>query len=199
MAFGFVEDIHVLSNTCKDMEACANTGSVSDEKSKNVQIHASLSKDFSGSLLDCLATDDDVVQSVGKLLTVRQVAKVLGVCPATVYGLCGRGELPHGRKGHAAEVARQASSLRMLTSGTFLPVDEDTHHPIHGGIAPPGGKSSLTSSGSRSWPRSLRASRRAGRAACSPCRSCRPPGSPWSHSWSRAWTGSPGSSRPRSP
>ena len=120
MAFGFVEDIHVSSNSCKDVQACANTGSVSDEKSKNVQIHASLSKDFAGSLLDGIqptdpptpagslldspATDDEVAQSVGKLLTVRQVAKVLGVCPATVYRLCERGELAHYRIRHAIRV-----------------------------------------------------------------------------------------------
>ena len=120
LAFGFVEDIHVSSNTCKDVQACASTGSVSDEKSKNVQIHASLSKDFAGSLLDGIqptepptpegflldspATDDEVAQSVGKLLTVRQVAKVLGVCPATVYRLCERGELAHYRVSNAIRV-----------------------------------------------------------------------------------------------
>ena len=120
LAFGFVEDIHVSSNTCKDVQACANTGSVSEEKSKNVQIHASLSKDFAGSLLDGIqltepptpagslldgpATDDEVVQAVGKLLTVRQVAKVLGVCPATVYRLCRRGELAHYRVRNAIRV-----------------------------------------------------------------------------------------------
>jgi excisionase family DNA binding protein len=69
-----------------------------------VQIHTSLSKDLAGPLLDGLATDDDVAQSVGKLLTVRQVAKVLGVCPATVYGLCGGGELPHYRVRNAIRV-----------------------------------------------------------------------------------------------
>jgi predicted DNA-binding transcriptional regulator AlpA len=36
-------------------------------------------------LLDGLATDDAVAQSVGKLLNVRQVAKLLGMCPATIY------------------------------------------------------------------------------------------------------------------
>ena len=104
MAFGFVEDIHVSSNTCKDVQACANTGSVSDEKSKNVQIHASLSKDFAGSLLDGTAADDEALRSVGKLLTVRQVAKLLGMCPATVYRLCDRGELPHYRVRNAIRV-----------------------------------------------------------------------------------------------
>jgi len=32
-----------------------------------------------------------------QLLTVRKVAKALAVCPATVYALCERGELPHVR------------------------------------------------------------------------------------------------------
>ena len=120
MAFGFVEDIHVSSNTCKDVQACANTGSVSDERSKNVQAHASLSKNFAGSLLDGIqptepptpagslldgpATDDEALRSVGKLLTVRQVAKLLEVCPATVYRLCERGELPHYRIRNAIRV-----------------------------------------------------------------------------------------------
>jgi len=128
VAFGFVEDIHVSSNTCKDVQACANTGSVSDEKSKNVQIHASLSKDFAGSLLDgdraadpglpaalvpdSLATDDEVARLAGKFLTVRQVAKVLGVCPATVYRLCDRGGLLHSRMGHAIRIA--FSDLQVL-------------------------------------------------------------------------------------
>jgi excisionase family DNA binding protein len=97
VACGFVEDIHVSSNSCKDVQACANTGSVSDEKSKNVQIHAISSKDFAGSLLDSPASVDEALRSVGKLLTVRQVAKLLGVCSATVYKLCNRGELPHFR------------------------------------------------------------------------------------------------------
>jgi excisionase family DNA binding protein len=104
VAFGFVEDIHVSSNTCKDVQACANTGSASDEKSKDVQAHASLSKDLAGSLLDGPLSDDEAVRSVGKLLTVRQVAKVLGMCPATVYGLCERGELAHYRVRHAIRV-----------------------------------------------------------------------------------------------
>ena len=79
------------------MQACANTGSVSDEKSKNVQTHASLSKDFAGSLLDRMAADGDDGQSDRSLLSVRQVAKFLGVCPATVYKLCEQRKLPHFR------------------------------------------------------------------------------------------------------
>ena len=104
MAFGFVEDIHVSSNTCKDVQACANTGSVSDEKSKNVQIHASLSKDFAGSLLNGMTADGEDGRSHRSLLSVRQVAKLLGVCPATVYALCERGDLPHYRMLNAIRV-----------------------------------------------------------------------------------------------
>ena len=104
MAFGFVEDIHVSSNTCKDVQACANTGSVSDEKSQNVQAHASLSKDFAGSLLDGAPADSEVGSSVRSLLSVRQVAKFLGVCTATVYALCGQRKLPHHRVLNAIRV-----------------------------------------------------------------------------------------------
>jgi len=79
------------------VQACANTGSVSDEKSKNVQTHASLSKDIAGSLLDGMAADAEDGRSDRSLLSVRQVAKLLGVCPATVYALCEQGRLPHFR------------------------------------------------------------------------------------------------------
>ena len=104
VAFGFVEGIHVSSNTCKDVQARANTGSVSDEKSQNVQAHASLSKNLAGSLLDGTATDGEDGRSVRPLLSVRQTAKLLGVCAATVYRLCKRGELPHFRVLNAIRV-----------------------------------------------------------------------------------------------
>ena len=102
------------------MQACANTGSVSDEKSKEVQAHASSSKDLAGSLLDGiqptepptpagslldgLATDDEALRSAGKLLTVQQVAKLIGVCAATVYRMCEQGELEHFRVRNAIRV-----------------------------------------------------------------------------------------------
>jgi len=108
VAFGFVEDIHVSSNTCKDVQACANTGSVSDEKSKNVQIHASLSKDLAGSLLDGTAADGEDGRPDRSLLSVRQVAKLLGVCPATVYALCEQRKLPHFRVLNAIRIDPKA-------------------------------------------------------------------------------------------
>ena len=39
------------------------------------------------------------------LLTVREVAERLGVCTASVYRLCARGELAHSRIGSAIRVA----------------------------------------------------------------------------------------------
>jgi excisionase family DNA binding protein len=108
VAIGFVEEIHVSSNSCKDVQACANTGSVSDEKSKNVQTHASLSKDLAGSLLDGMSADGDDVRFDRSLLSVRQVAKLLGVCPATVYALCGQRKLPHFRVLNAIRIDPKA-------------------------------------------------------------------------------------------
>jgi len=40
------------------------------------------------------------------LLTVREVATALGVCTATVYKLCEKGELQHVRVLHTIRVAR---------------------------------------------------------------------------------------------
>jgi excisionase family DNA binding protein len=55
-------------------------------------------------LLGGIATDDEALRAIGKLLTVRQFAKLRGVCPATVYRLCGRGELTHSRVRNAIRV-----------------------------------------------------------------------------------------------
>jgi excisionase family DNA binding protein len=48
-------------------------------------------------LLDGMTADGQASRSISPLLSVRQVAEVLGVCPATVYKLCDRGQLPHCR------------------------------------------------------------------------------------------------------
>ena len=47
--------------------------------------------------LDGMTADGDDGRSARSLLSVRQVAKLLGVCPATVYALCGQRKLPHHR------------------------------------------------------------------------------------------------------
>jgi excisionase family DNA binding protein len=87
-----------------DVQACANTRSVSDEKSKDAQAHASLSKDFAGSLPDGAAADGEDGRSARSPLSARQVAKLLGVCSATVYRLCDQRKLPHCRVLNAIRV-----------------------------------------------------------------------------------------------
>jgi excisionase family DNA binding protein len=117
------------------VQACANTGSVSDEKSKNVQIHASLSKNFAGSLLDGMSADGDDGRFDRSLLSVRQVAKLLGVCPATVYALCGQRKLTHFRVLNAIRIdpravkrflasARRRSSTRGRSRGRTASLDK---------------------------------------------------------------------------
>jgi excisionase family DNA binding protein len=48
-----------------------------------------------------------------RLLTVKQVAELLGVCPATVYRLCHSGQLPSTRLLNAIRIPRQGL-LRFL-------------------------------------------------------------------------------------
>src|SRR5512137_1390950 len=79
------------------MQPRANTASTSDEKSQNVQAHAGLSKNLAGSLLDSGPPEPEVRARMQPLLSVRQVAVLLGMCSATVYRMCERGELMHFR------------------------------------------------------------------------------------------------------
>lgn len=60
----------------------------------------------------------------GWLLTVGQVAERLGVCKATIYGLCERGELPHVRTSKAIRVMPsdlEAFIVRQRTTGRGHP------------------------------------------------------------------------------
>ena len=47
--------------------------------------------------LDGMTADGEDGRPDRSLLSVRQVAKLLGVCPATVYALCEQRKLPHFR------------------------------------------------------------------------------------------------------
>ena len=43
-----------------------------------------------------------------EVLTVREAAELLRVNPSTVYEMCRRNELPHGRLGNAIRISRAA-------------------------------------------------------------------------------------------
>jgi excisionase family DNA binding protein len=94
---------------------------VSDEKSKNVQIHASVSKDFAGSLLDGMLPESEVHQRLQPLLSVRRVAALLGICTATVYRMCEHGELAHFRVRNAIRIPVVALKAYLAESGGGRP------------------------------------------------------------------------------
>ena len=105
------------------MQPRANTASVSDPKNQNVQTHAGLSKILAGSLLDAEPLEPEVRARMQPLLSVRQVAALLGVCAATVYRMCEFGELPHFRVRNAIRVpvAALESYLARARSGPTPP------------------------------------------------------------------------------
>ena len=59
-------------------------------------------------MLDGTAADGEDGRSARSLLSVRQVAKLLGVCPATVYALCEQRKLPHFRVLNAIRIDPRA-------------------------------------------------------------------------------------------
>ncbi|MEI6225706.1 MAG: helix-turn-helix domain-containing protein [Deltaproteobacteria bacterium] len=59
-------------------------------------------------MLDGTAADGEDGRSASSLLSVRQVAKLLGVCPATVYALCEQRRLPHFRVLNAIRIDPKA-------------------------------------------------------------------------------------------
>ena len=63
-----------------------------------------MSKCLAGSLLDARPPEPEVRPQLQPLLSVRRTAELLGVCAATVYGMCEQGELPHFRVRNAIRV-----------------------------------------------------------------------------------------------
>ena len=116
-AFGFVRNVHVLSNTGKGVQVHAITRSVSDEKSQGIQTHAGLSQNLAGSLLDGIVTSSESRRAIRPVLSARHAAKILGVCTATIYRLCERGTLPHFRVQNAIRVDIQEAKNALRQSG----------------------------------------------------------------------------------
>ncbi|MCK8503239.1 helix-turn-helix domain-containing protein [Myxococcus fulvus] len=64
----------------------------------------------------------------GRLLTVREAAERLGVCRATVYRLCERGELPHVRISNAVRVEAEALEKFIREPSSQSPMCDIAHH-----------------------------------------------------------------------
>jgi excisionase family DNA binding protein len=62
-----------------------------------VQDNAGECKSLAASLLHKKSTEGERTHWSTPLLSVRETARLLGVCAATVYKLCASGELPHSR------------------------------------------------------------------------------------------------------
>jgi excisionase family DNA binding protein len=63
-----------------------------------------LSKDVAGSSLDGIPSEPESRAALEPLLSVRQAARLLGVCAATVYRMCEQRELGHFRVRNAIRV-----------------------------------------------------------------------------------------------
>ena len=86
------------------MQVPASTANASGPECRIVQENANVSSFLAGSLLDGKGSEPEVRARLQPLLSVRQVAKLLAVCPATVYRMCELGELPHFRVRNAIRV-----------------------------------------------------------------------------------------------
>jgi excisionase family DNA binding protein len=62
-----------------------------------MQVLAGKSKFHAAGLLQVGSTGSPDSRAPRPLLSVREAARLLGVCAATVYKLCGDGELPYKR------------------------------------------------------------------------------------------------------
>ena len=79
------------------MQARANAALVGSSECTSVQENAGECKSLAASLLHRKSTDGEQAHWGTPLLSVREAARLLGVCAATVYKLCASGELPHTR------------------------------------------------------------------------------------------------------
>jgi excisionase family DNA binding protein len=79
------------------MQVPAITGSREGGKQLLMQVSAGERKFGAAGLLQVGLTDGAVDHGPRPLLSVREAARLLGVCTATVYKLCADGKLPQAR------------------------------------------------------------------------------------------------------
>ncbi|WP_342394546.1 helix-turn-helix domain-containing protein [Myxococcus fulvus] len=81
-----------------------------------------------GLLLGSSTPVPSMASGSGRLLTVREAAERLGVCRATVYRLCERGELPHVRISNAVRVEAEALEKFIREPSSQSPMCDIAHH-----------------------------------------------------------------------
>jgi excisionase family DNA binding protein len=80
-----------------ESQAVRNDSGFVDGESSALQKKATFYKDFAPILLPTKARSSSPQKDRERLLSVPEVARMLGVCDATVYKLCARGHLGHVR------------------------------------------------------------------------------------------------------
>ncbi len=80
-----------------ESQAAVSTCDITGSESIALQQEATVSKDFAPTLLPANAPSSRPRKDRERLLPVAEVARILGVCDATVYKLCARGHLGHVR------------------------------------------------------------------------------------------------------
>jgi excisionase family DNA binding protein len=107
---GFGGEARGLSGGRNDAQP---VGIIGAESTRQSDVHLGLAdsrKEFAAHLLPASrmpSGDTSPLLQVSSLMTVRQVARVLRVCTATVYRLCERGDLPHVRVSNAVRISAQ--------------------------------------------------------------------------------------------
>ena len=80
-----------------ELQAAVNACDITGNESIALQREGAFSKDFAPILLPANAPSSSPRKDRERLLPVAEVARILGVCDATVYKLCARGHLGHVR------------------------------------------------------------------------------------------------------
>jgi excisionase family DNA binding protein len=80
-----------------ESQVVRNDSDFANGDSRALQQETAFSKDFAPILLPADARSSSPPKDGEPLLSVAEVARILGVCDATVYKLCARGHLGHVR------------------------------------------------------------------------------------------------------
>jgi excisionase family DNA binding protein len=103
-----------------ESQAAVNPCAVTGNESIALQQEAAFVKDFAPILLPANARASRRQKDRERLLPVAEVARILGVCDATVYKLCERGHLGHVRILNAIRVPPASLAAFVASRARFL-------------------------------------------------------------------------------